>query len=76
VLCDDLPWLDGLKRPTVPRHLHCVLTIDEVGLILSLLSGQHALLARLLYGTGMRIVGSCVDRRRRCARIFNVRFSG
>ena len=55
VLCVDLPWLDGLERPSVPRRLPCVLTADEVGVILSLLSGQHALLACLRYGTGMRI---------------------
>jgi len=55
VLCIKLPWLDGLERPTAPRRLPSVLTADEVGVILSLLSGQHALLARLLYGAGMRI---------------------
>jgi len=46
---------DCLGRPSVPRRLPCVLTADEVDVILSSLSGQHALLARLLYSTGMRI---------------------
>ncbi len=55
VLCFDLPWLDGLARPTVPRRLPVVLTQEEVGRIFALLSGDHAVLARLLYGTGMRI---------------------
>ena len=55
VLCTDLPWLDGLERPSVPRRLPVVLTREEVARILALLSGDHAVLARLLYGTGMRI---------------------
>ena len=55
VMCIDLPWLDGLERPSVPRRLPTVLTREEVARILALLSGDHAVLARLLYGTGMRI---------------------
>jgi integron integrase len=55
VLCVDLPWLDGLARPTVPRRLPVVLTREEVARILALLVGNHSVLARLLYGTGMRI---------------------
>ena len=55
VLCVDLPWLDGLERPSVPRRLPTVLTREEVARILALLAGDHAVLARLLYGTGMRI---------------------
>lgn len=55
VLCVDLPWLDGLEGPSVPRRLPTVLTREEVARILALLSGDHAVLARLLYGTGMRI---------------------
>lgn len=55
VLCVELPWLDGLERPTVPRRLPAVLTVEEVASIFSLLSGVHAVLARPLYGTGVRI---------------------
>ena len=55
VLCIDLPWLDGLARPSAPRRLPVVLTREEVGRILALITGDHAVLARLLYGTGMRI---------------------
>lgn len=55
VLGIELPWLDDLARPTVPRRLPVVLTQDEVQRVLSLLAGTHAVLARLLYGTGMRI---------------------
>jgi integrase len=55
VLEVNLPWLDGLARPTVPRRLPVVLSGDEVSQILALLDGEHAVLGRLLYGTGMRI---------------------
>ena len=36
-------------------RLPVVLTRDEVSLVLQRLEGVHALLGRLLYGTGMRI---------------------
>lgn len=55
VLGISLPWLDGLARPTVPKRLPVVLTPDEVTEILSRLTGHHAVLGKLLYGTGMRI---------------------
>ena len=109
VLLVELPWLDGLRRPTAPRRLPCALrdaetanipfltalagalrrcvafvwpatrhstrlalhptsttkngtltisaslTTNEVSKIFTLMSGQHALLVRLLHGTGMRI---------------------
>lgn len=56
VLGVNLPWLDGLERPTVPKRLPVVLSRDEVSQILALLPGEHGVLARLLYGTGMRIM--------------------
>jgi len=56
VLQQDLPWLDRIERPKRPRHLPVVLTVDEVAAALANLEGEHALLARLLYGTGMRIM--------------------
>ncbi len=55
VLEVNMPWLDGLARPTVPRRLPVVLTCDEVSQILALLDGEHGVLAKVLYGTGMRI---------------------
>lgn len=36
VLSIDLPWLNGLERPTVPRRLPSVLTVDEVAAIFML----------------------------------------
>jgi site-specific recombinase XerD len=50
-----LPWLDDLKRPTRPRRIPSVLTQTEVTALLAALDGQMALLAKLLYGTGMRL---------------------
>ena len=47
--------LAGSTRPSVPRRLPVVLTREEVARTLALLSGDHAVLGRLLYGTGMRI---------------------
>ena len=55
VLGVELPWLDNLSRPTVPRRLPVVLSREEVARLLSLIAGEHGVLARLLYGTGMRI---------------------
>jgi integron integrase len=51
-----LPWLDGLQRPGYTRRIPSVLTKDEVAAMLSELQGETALVARLLYGTGMRLM--------------------
>ena len=55
VLDINLPWLDGLARPTMPRRLPVVLSREEVARLFALQSGVYAVLSRLLYGTGMRI---------------------
>ena len=52
----DLPWLDGVQRPRTPKRIPSVLTVDEVAVLLSALPTDMALLARLLYGTGMRLM--------------------
>ncbi len=56
VLGIDLPWLDGINRPTAKRRIPSVLTRDEVAGVLAQMEGIPALLARLLYGTGMRLM--------------------
>jgi integron integrase len=56
VLEIDLPWLDKVVAAKAPKRLPVVLTRDEVQAVLGRLSGTHALIARLLYGTGMRIM--------------------
>ncbi len=55
VLTVDLPWLTELQRPTRPRRIPSVLTRTEVGALLAAMDGEMALLASLLYGTGMRL---------------------
>jgi len=55
VLQVRLPWVAQLERPRVRRRLPVVLSRDEVMGILERMHAEHALLARLLYGTGMRI---------------------
>ena len=56
VLCIDLPWLNGINRPTSKPRIPSVLTRDEVAGVLAQMDGVTALLARLLYGTGMRLM--------------------
>lgn len=52
----DLPWMNEMARPTTPRRIPSVLTIEEVAALLSKTEGETGLLARLLYGTGMRLM--------------------
>jgi site-specific recombinase XerD len=59
VLGLELPWLGNIARPRRPRRLPVVLTRDEVHHVLAPMEGTPALMARLLYGTGMRVM-ECV----------------
>lgn len=56
VLAVDLPWLKGLNRPAQKKRIPSVLTREEVATLFSFLDGEIALLAKLLYGTGMRLM--------------------
>jgi integron integrase len=56
VLNVELPWLDALVRPKKTTRLPVVLSRDEVQRLLDELQGTHRLMARLLYGTGMRLM--------------------
>jgi integron integrase len=56
VLEEDLPWLTDINRPAQVRRIPSVLTKDEVVGLLAAMDGVTALLARLLYGTGMRLM--------------------
>jgi hypothetical protein len=51
----QLPWLDDVKRPTRPRRIPSVLTTAEVAALFGAMTGVELLLAKLLYGTGMRL---------------------
>lgn len=56
VLQQDLPWLNEVVRAKKPRRLPAVLARNEVQRLLANMEGTHALMARLLYGTGMRLM--------------------
>jgi integrase len=54
VLGIELPWLGEIERPKRPSRLPVVLSRDEVRALLAQLDGLPALMAALLYGTGLR----------------------
>ena len=56
VLAVELPWLNGINRPAQKRRIPSVLTKDEIAGLLAQMEGETALIARLLYGTGMRLM--------------------
>ena len=84
VLEIDLPWLNDINRPTQKRRIPSVLTKDEVAGVLAHMDGPTTLLARLLYGTGMRLMEAMrlrikdmdFDRHVIIPRNPNLRFSG
>jgi integron integrase len=59
VLEQDLPWMEGMVRAKRPARLPVVLTEREVLAILDRMHEVHGLMARLLYGSGMRLM-ECV----------------
>jgi integron integrase len=56
ILEQDLPWLQNVTRAKKPQRLPTVLTRREVNLLLDALDGPLALVVRLYYGTGMRLM--------------------
>jgi integron integrase len=54
VLGQELPWMQEIGRPIPTKRIPSVLTRAEVQSMLALMDGVTGLLARLLYGTGMR----------------------
>lgn len=59
VLETDLPWLNNITRAKPSQRLPVVLTPAEVRAVLDRMDGVYGLMARLLYGTGMRLM-ECV----------------
>ncbi|MGQ9860882.1 MAG: integron integrase [Thiobacillaceae bacterium] len=59
VLGIQLPWLDNITRAKPSQRLPVVLTPAEVRAVLDRMDGVYGLMARLLYGTGMRLM-ECV----------------
>jgi len=62
VLEIDLPWLDQVVRAKRPHRLPTVLERSEVRALLDAMHGEYGLMARLMYGTGMRIGECCALR--------------
>ncbi|MDD5298824.1 MAG: integron integrase [Rhodocyclaceae bacterium] len=59
VLGLDLPWLDNLVRAKPSRRIPVVLSLAEVQRLFGCMDGLYGLMARLIYGTGMRLM-ECV----------------
>lgn len=55
VLGQDLPWMQQIGRPPERKRIPVVLSASEVQIVLGLMLGVEGLIARLLYGTGMRL---------------------
>jgi integron integrase len=58
VLGLELEWLDGVVRAKCPKKLPVVLSRSEVDRLIAALPERSRLWARLLYGTGMRLIES------------------
>ncbi|MEO8306978.1 MAG: integron integrase [Pseudomonadota bacterium] len=52
----EVPWVENIVRARRPQHLPVVLTRPEVRRVLAELSGEYSLVARLLYGSGLRLL--------------------
>ena len=56
VLSDPLPWIHNLVRASRPARLPVVLTRDEVESVLGQMDGVSGLVARVLYGSDLRLL--------------------
>lgn len=54
ILGMELPWMQQIGRPAERKRIPVVLTQEEVQRVLCLMTADEGLLARLLYGTGLR----------------------
>jgi integron integrase len=52
----ELPWLDGVVAARTSQRLPVVLTLEEVEAVLGRMRSTSGLVARLLYGSGLRIL--------------------
>ena len=62
VLRQDLAFVNMNVRAEKPKLLPTVLTKEEAQTVLALMTGTHQLMAKLLYGSGMRLM-ECVPLR-------------
>jgi integrase len=51
----ELLWMQEIGRPIPTKRIPVVLTVEEVSQVLLLMNGVTGLLARLIYGTGLRL---------------------
>jgi integron integrase len=56
VLNQELDWMEGIVRARRPVRIPEVMSPQQVKALLHALTGTHQLIARLLYGTGMRLM--------------------
>ena len=56
VLGVGLPWLVGVTRAKRSQRLPAVLSREEVSRLFAVMEGRSLLLARLLYGSGLRLM--------------------
>jgi len=56
VLRIDLPWMQSVVRAKRSQRVPTVLSREEVALLFAAMEGRAELVARLLYGTGMRLL--------------------
>jgi integron integrase len=56
VLGVELPWMDNIRRAKRPERLPVVMSREEVRRVLAELRGTSALVASLLYGSGLRLL--------------------
>jgi len=59
VLALELPWLENVVRAKKAHHVPVVLSRADVGAVLGRMSGIPALMAGLLYGSGLRLLECC-----------------
>ena len=58
VLHQELGWMNELVRAKRPKRMPTVMSKEEVQRVLAAMTGTPQLMARLLYGTGMRLMES------------------
>ena len=56
VLGEDAKWIEPPERASGPKRLPVVLSRGEVAKVLGAMRGTSALVARLLYGSGLRLL--------------------
>lgn len=59
VLHLDVPWLNDIVAAKQPQRLPTVLTTAEAKALLDQLTGLSAIIAGLLYGSGLRVLEAC-----------------